>query len=296
MAVSKSTKKFEKKHLASTLKRRNESSKEKQKQKEWARKKGKGASTTTTTTKDGDVTASASARRRKPAGLADEAFASMATDKFFEGRVDVPEMDKKVKKKLDAKKKKSQASKEAESESEDEDEEQSEFGQSDDDVDVDEEDSGVEALTADSDDDGGDFDDNDSDEDNLEKHQAQLEALKEKDPEFFKYLEENDTELLNFDDADDLVLSEDENDAAAVKAGGDESDTDNETASKKTHSLTTSMVDKWKKELDEKQSLRALREVAVAFRAAASLNLDDKTDRVYRYSITSPDGESLQGY
>ncbi|KAF8064186.1 Noc2-domain-containing protein [Lyophyllum atratum] len=116
---------------------------------------------------------------------------------------------------------------------------------------------------SDDDEDEDDFDDaasfasvDDLEEDG-EAHLEELSKLAEKDPEFYKYLQENDKELLNFD----------LNDATAV-----ESDEDEEEAAEKD-------------EDDEMQrSLRALRKLLIAFRAAAHLNEDDQ---VLAWSIDS---------
>ncbi|KAG0326164.1 Nucleolar Complex 2 protein [Dissophora globulifera] len=134
----------------------------------------------------------------------------------------------------------------------------------------------------------------------------QLQALKEKDPEFFKYLQENDQELLEFDDEMEDLVSEEE-DADDDEDEGDEDDEDEEMEeaepkkkSKKSKAedmeeetmdgipvVTKDMLAVWQTALVEKHSLRALRRVLLAFRAGAHLH-DAEDDRTYAYKINSP--------
>ena len=51
----------------------------------------------------------------------------------------------------------------------------------------------------------------------IASHQAQLEALREQDPEFYEYLQQTDQELLNFGQ-DDVEEEEDEAMEAADEA------------------------------------------------------------------------------
>ena len=44
----------------------------------------------------------------------------------------------------------------------------------------------------------------------IASHQAQLEALREQDPEFYEYLQQTDKELLNFGQDDDEEEEEEE--------------------------------------------------------------------------------------
>ncbi|CAG07527.1 unnamed protein product, partial [Tetraodon nigroviridis] len=114
------------------------------------------------------------------------------------------------------------------------------------------------------------------------EHKEQLSRLKSKDPEFFKFLQQNDQSLLNFDDEDS---SEDEDEAkyhrlpSALEEASDVDDDDEEEdqkASKKskkgleTIKVTDKMVEDWKAAMKKEPTLRVFREVTKAFKAAVA--------------------------
>ncbi|XP_060913812.1 nucleolar complex protein 2 homolog [Labrus mixtus] len=113
-------------------------------------------------------------------------------------------------------------------------------------------------------------------------HKQQLSRLQNKDPEFYKFLQENDQTLLNFDDTDS---SDDEEKyhtlpSALEEAGsGDEDDDDDDNgqdASKKskkaveTIKVTDKMIQEWKAAMKKEPSSRLFREVTQAFKAAVA--------------------------
>ncbi|KIV82287.1 hypothetical protein PV11_04408 [Exophiala sideris] len=121
-----------------------------------------------------------------------------------------------------------------------------------------------------------------SDDDDVD-HKGQLASLAAKDPEFYKYLQENDADLLDFDEDNDLAevddLSDEERPAKKqkTKGTGDDASAD----------VTSDMIERWKTSLAKEFSIRALRQVVLAFRAAA--HADDEEDKEYKYTIASPE-------
>jgi nucleolar complex protein 2 len=110
-------------------------------------------------------------------------------------------------------------------------------------------------------------------EDVEDSHKRDLEELKAKDPEFYKYLQEHDQELLNFgdDDAEEDAEDEEAKESADAPAAEEEED--------KTEAkiLTLQLISSWAKDLDKGNSYRALRELVRAFESACHVDtVDDK--------------------
>ncbi|KAF9054271.1 Noc2p family-domain-containing protein [Panaeolus papilionaceus] len=106
----------------------------------------------------------------------------------------------------------------------------------------------------------------DLDDDEGENHLMELSKLAEKDPEFYKYLQENDNELLDFDPNAMVNMSSDEEDAE------EDGDVDMEDEEEKIPVLTKEQLQKWQQVLLKQRSLRALRKLLLAFRSAAHMN------------------------
>jgi nucleolar complex protein 2 len=259
MPQSKQTKKFEKNRLPGLLKKRKDVAKVKQKKQMDAKRKEKRARDNVPA--DG---VEADAKNPKSNGATDETFGEMSMDQFFQGGFQVPEMKKKPKPKT-GKRKRTPVEEDGSAES-----------------DVDMADATAGAEDSDSDSASGD---------DTETHKDQLAALADKDPEFYKYLKENDAELLDFaEDADlaeidALSASEDEGASRKKQKGDKKSKKEHETTS---NEVSKELIKKWKASMEEKSSLRAMREVVLAFRSAAHLN--DDADKTYKYTISDPDG------
>ena len=274
--AKKSTKKFEKNHLKDTIERRKDIAKIKQRQQIKQKRKARNArDNARASDEEGEpVAKKAKVHSSKDTGP----LKDMSVDEFFQGGFELPEVKKTSKGskgpntategpvKMQKRKREDAAGS-----------------------------SGEESDASDSVDQGETFSDEDAgsaDEDGLEMHRGDLDALAEKDPEFYKYLKENDAELLDFDDDDGF---------AGVDQSGDEDDTQESNAEKgakgqKTAKLgerdgsfnvTMAIVRKWKIAMEQETSLRTMRQVVLAFRAAAFINSDDGKE--HRYVISNPE-------
>jgi len=107
-----------------------------------------------------------------------------------------------------------------------------------------------------------------------------ISSLKDKDPEFFKFLKENDEELLNFDESSDDEGGDDKSKGAheipdKLEVASDESDFEddeqpNVEPSGQKKKLNKAQVEAWLETLTTQPSLSALTEVVEGFRAAVA--------------------------
>ncbi|KAF5680918.1 excision repair protein [Fusarium heterosporum] len=140
---------------------------------------------------------------------------------------------------------------------------------------------------------GSDSDDNADEEADLGMSKKTMDELAEQDPEFYKFLKENDPEVLDFDDNADLsevdALSgdDDEEEEEQPKKKKQKKEAKGESGAQG-NELTRELVASWRKAMVERHSLKAARRVVLAFRCAAHLNEDDE-ESPQRYAINSPE-------
>ena len=126
------------------------------------------------------------------------------------------------------------------------------------------------------------------------KQKQYLASLKAKDPEFHKFLEENDQELLNFDESssdedgaendglDPVHKLPDNLEVASDDSDYDDDDTDQKEGESKDPArpkVTKKMIDNWSEKLEKSPSIQMISEVVMAFKAA----------------LTNISGEEVQG-
>lgn len=124
-----------------------------------------------------------------------------------------------------------------------------------------------------------------SDEEILD-HQQDLEKLAEKDPEFYKYLKENDQDLLDFNPTNPLdAMSDDDEEEEDEEIEEEEKPSKQVQNETKKVDVTRKLVREWSKKLDD-PSITSIKTVFIAFKAAININ-QDQVD--YKYTITDSD-------
>ncbi|KAK9314173.1 Noc2p family-domain-containing protein [Lipomyces starkeyi] len=115
--------------------------------------------------------------------------------------------------------------------------------------------------------------------------------------DFTRFLDQDDQDLLNEENHSDGSDNEeyDEVEDEEILDGSDE-ESDEEPQSKNgknrendKEELTGKVIAKWRKSLTEDKSLRALKQVAVAFRAAVHVGKDESETMKFKYAITDPE-------
>ncbi|EWC43855.1 hypothetical protein DRE_07232 [Drechslerella stenobrocha 248] len=255
MAKSKSTKKFEKNKLTKVLEQRNAVKKIKQRQKTSKKRKAEDRDYYNDDNAPDNEPPKAQKKAKATSATDGDVFDDMSVEQFFQGGFELP---------ANPEKKKDKGGKRKRQEMED----------------------------APDDDAGEAGTDGASQGDDIEGHKDQLAALAEKDPEFFKYLQENDSELLDFTMAEQDDLSaisdiEEEEDEDEPKSSKKAKKGKSEEADKSSNVVKKERLEQWEKSLKEQKSLRATREVVLAFRAAAHVGEAD--EKKFKYSIANPD-------
>ncbi|MCI4387338.1 hypothetical protein PGIGA_G00072980 [Pangasianodon gigas] len=141
--------------------------------------------------------------------------------------------------------------------------------------------------------------DNSVSQENLKKkgkasqHKDQLSRLKNTDPEFYKFLQDNDQKLLNFDDTDSSEDDEEEKyhklpSQLEVDSSDEEVDEKDEKkakkSAKKATKVTAKMIEDWKTALKKEPTPRLVRDITQAFKAAVATTKGDK-DIECRYTV-----------
>ncbi|KAL1900153.1 Nucleolar Complex 2 protein [Sporothrix stenoceras] len=292
---AKATRKFEKKHLKGVLDKRKASAKIKQRNQVLEKKKAKrsqdaafykGAASATGA--NGEAVSSAPRSKRPDAKVSE-----MSVDDFFQGGFQILDKEDSGKTKGKGKKgdKKAQLGKRKRNGAAAEEGESASGSGSDS-----EEEPDYDAV-APSDNDSDDDDNLDLDAADIGMTKEAMDALAEKDPEFYKFLKENDPEALDFDEDADLGLGggsdddDDENEDDDAKRPKKKQKKAKAAAAPRDNELTRPMIAKWEASMEESFSLRAARQAVLAFRCAAHLNedADEAASLSQRFAIKSPD-------
>ncbi|KAG7662645.1 NOC2 [[Candida] subhashii] len=137
-------------------------------------------------------------------------------------------------------------------------------------------------------------DESSSDEEDEDAMKESMKKLEDQDPEFYKYLKENDNDLLDFEGVNPLeAMGEEDSDEEMDDEEAAEDEEEQQPKGKKDAGskveITLQLVKKWDEQL-QKPSPKIIRNITIAFKAAVNINKSDEED--YKYSITDPNAFS----
>ncbi|RKF65166.1 putative NOC2 family protein [Golovinomyces cichoracearum] len=255
----KSTRKFEKNQLKDVIERRKAGAKIKQRQQVKAKRRLRNAESSTDDTSE---------KPNVSLPKNQDSFENMNVDDFFQGGFDIPkESEKPTGIKVNGKS--STKRKRLGSDSEDYNSDEL---------------SSVETILS-----SKNSEDESEAEDDFGMSKQVMDGLSEKDPEFYKFLKENDPEALDFDEnanfseIEELSASDEEQSRKKRKKSTNSKDEEDSNGETDSSVINIAIVKKWTKAMTEQFSLRAMRQVVLAFRTAAHVNEDDGNK--HKYSI-----------
>ncbi|OLL27120.1 putative NOC2 family protein [Neolecta irregularis DAH-3] len=121
-------------------------------------------------------------------------------------------------------------------------------------------------------------------------HKQQLGRLQKKDPEFYQFLKDNEEDLLNFGNNEDEEDPEVEiGDSSEDEPLHHKAKPDNTKISQELLSLE--QIERWRSLLVKDHSIKTMKKVAVAFKAAVHLN--ETEENIHKYQIDDPEGATI---
>ncbi|CAO3691336.1 unnamed protein product [Umbelopsis ramanniana] len=141
----------------------------------------------------------------------------------------------------------------------------------------------------------------------ISKHKEELEQLREQDPEFYEFLQKEESGLLDFDVSDEDLEDESEPEDEVMEGGegqeeeeqepsqfSDEEDgvgLDEPMTGAMSHAdaqvVTKEMIEEWASALEMRKSVKTLKHLLSAFKCAARMNDEDDENTSYTYKVTS---------